>query len=125
MRKVVMILSALAFLIISTTGLSFADKDSAPSFKAGDTIYVCQCGKACKCGTMSYKEGTCGCGKKLIKTTVTRTENGQIFYNVNGSEYSAPAAGKYVCPCGSGCGCGTVSQKPGKCACGKPMKKIE
>ena len=29
--------------------------------------YVCACGEACKCGTVSQKAGTCGCGKKLSK----------------------------------------------------------
>jgi hypothetical protein len=30
----------------------------------------------------------------------------------------------YVCPCGAGCACGTISQKPGKCVCGNDMTKV-
>jgi hypothetical protein len=29
-----------------------------------------------------------------------------------------------ACACGEGCNCGTISQKPGKCGCGKDMKKL-
>jgi hypothetical protein len=125
MKKVFMLLGFIGLLIMTLPGIATAKEEMKETFKAGDSIYVCKCGKACDCGTMSYKAGKCGCGKELAKTTVTRTENGRVFYNLDGKEYSAPAAGKYVCGCGSGCGCGTVSQRPGKCACGKPMKKVE
>ena len=29
----------------------------------------------------------------------------------------------YVCPCGSGCTCQPASKTPGKCACGKELRK--
>jgi hypothetical protein len=32
--------------------------------------------------------------------------------------------GKYVCACGPDCQCGAISDKPGKCGCGKEMKQI-
>ena len=125
MRKTVMMLITLVFLITSLTVFAQEKEETKQVFKAGDTIFVCQCGKACNCGTMSYKAGNCGCGKELIKTTVARTENGRVFYKLDEKEFSAPSTGRYVCPCGTGCGCGTVSQKPGKCACGKQLKKVE
>jgi hypothetical protein len=125
MRNRIIMAGTLFFLVLSLNVFALQSAEVKPSFKTGDTIYVCQCGKACKCGTMSHKEGKCGCGKELVKTSVTRVENGKVFYNVDGKEFSAPATGKYVCACGDGCGCGTVSQRPGKCACGKPMKKVE
>lgn len=125
MRKIFMLLSILGILAITVPGIATAKEEVKQSLKTGDTIYVCKCGKACDCGTMSYKEGKCGCGKELVKATVTKTEDGKVFYTLDGNEFSAPAKGKYMCACGSGCGCGTVSQKPGKCACGKKMKKVE
>ena len=124
MKKTIMLLSTLMFLFLSINVFAVEKEMTQQSFKAGDTIYVCQCGKACKCGTMSNKTGKCGCGKELVKATVTRMEDGTVFYTIDGQEFSAPAAGKYVCPC-AGCKCKTVSQKPGKCACGKEMKKVE
>ena len=27
--------------------------------------YACACGEGCKCGTISQKQGTCGCGKEM------------------------------------------------------------
>lgn len=32
---------------------------------------------------------------------------------------------KYLCACGKMCDCGTIANKPGKCVCGKEMKKEE
>jgi hypothetical protein len=71
------------------------------------------------------KGGTCACGKELVKSTITKVENGRLYYKVNGEEMSAPATGKYVCSCGAGCPCNTISQKPGKCGCGMTLKKME
>ena len=31
----------------------------------------------------------------------------------------------YACGCGEGCNCGSISQKPGKCACKKDMVKVK
>jgi hypothetical protein len=33
-------------------------------------------------------------------------------------------AGLYVCDCPASCKCNTISDKPGKCGCGKEMKKL-
>ena len=50
------------------------------------------------------KDGKCACGKGVKEVSVK---------------------GMYVCACGDGKCCATVSDKPGNCACGKEMKKVE
>jgi len=126
MKKLVLLVMALS-LVVAAAGLVFADKGGKGLFgaKAGDEIYVCGCGESCKCGTLANKEGECSCGKPLVKTTVTKVEKGNIYYNVDGKELSAPQQGKFMCGCGDGCNCGFVSQKAGKCSCGKDMVKVK
>jgi hypothetical protein len=126
MKKSVLIVLAL-LLLCAAAVLAFADKGTTGTFdaKAGDTIYACGCGAGCDCGSLGKKEGTCSCGKELVKTTVNKVENGKVFYTIAGKELSAPTQGKYVCGCGGGCDCGSVSQKPGKCSCGKDMVKVK
>lgn len=126
MKKSVLVVMAL-FFVVAAAGLVFADKGDKGLFsaKAGDEIYVCACGESCKCGTLAHKEGNCGCGKKLVKTSVTKIEKGKVFYTIDGKEFSAPQQGKFMCGCGDGCGCGFVSQKAGNCSCDKPMVKVK
>lgn len=123
MNKLMALVISLVFAVTAT--MSLAQSGSESSIKAGSAIYACECGAGCPCGTLSNKEGKCGCGKKLVKTTVTKVEGGKAFYTMNGTEVSAPTVGKYQCECGTGCNCATVSQKPGTCGCGKPLKKVE
>lgn len=125
MRKLVLVVLSLLFVIGST--LAFADKGTKGMFtaKAGDSIYVCACGESCKCGTLAKKDGNCGCGQQLVKATVTKIEKGKVFYKIGEKELSAPQQGKYECGCGEGCNCGFVSQKAGKCGCGKDMVKVK
>ncbi len=125
MGKLVAALGALIFVVVITAGFAMAKDEPKQVFKAGDTIYVCGCGAGCDCGTLSSKAGKCGCGKPLVKTTVSKVEKGKVYYKVDGKELSAPATGKYVCACGPACKCGTISQKPGTCSCGKPLKKVD
>ncbi len=126
MKKLILVVMALS-LVVAAAGLVFAEKGSKGfySAKAGDQIYVCGCGEGCKCGTLAGKEGECTCGKPLVKTTVTKVENGMVYYKVDGKELSAPQQGKYMCGCGAGCNCGFVSQKAGKCGCDKAMAPVK
>lgn len=126
MKKTVLLVLSLLF-VFTAVGLAFAAKGPTGKFeaKAGDTIYVCGCGEGCDCGSLALKEGKCGCGKELVKTTVTKVEKGKVFYKLDDKELSAPAKGKFACGCGEGCNCGSVSQKAGKCGCDKDMIKVK
>src|SRR6185369_1356373 len=127
MKKLVLVVVSLLF-VFGVAGLVFAEKGEKGFFsaKAGDEIYVCGCAEACKCGTLSKKEGKCNCGKDMVKTTVTKVEKGAVYYKVDDTERSAPQQGKYMCGCGEGCKCGFISQKEGgKCGCGKPMVPVK
>jgi hypothetical protein len=126
MKKIVMIAVSMLF-VLTAASLCLADKGTKGKFeaKAGDSIYVCGCGAGCDCGSLAKKEGKCGCGKELVKTTVTKIEKDKVYYKLEGKELSAPIKGKYACGCGDGCNCGSVSQKPGKCGCGKEMVKAK
>ena len=126
MKRLVLVFVALLF-VSTAAALVFAGKDSKGMFsaKVGDAIYICGCGESCKCGTLSHSEGTCGCGHKLVKTTVAKMEKDRVYYKVDGKEFSAPQQGKYACGCGEGCNCGAVSQNEGNCGCGKPMVKVK
>ena len=125
MRKVVAILTAVLFVVVVAVGLASAKDEAAQTFKAGDKVFVCGCGAGCDCDTVSFKAGKCGCKKDMVGATVTKVEDGKVFYTIDGKEMSVPATAKYVCSCGPGCKCGTISQKPGTCGCGKPLKKVE
>jgi hypothetical protein len=126
MKKSVLLVVSLLF-VFAAISFAFAAKGPTGKFagKAGDTIYVCGCGESCDCGSISNKEGKCGCGKDMVKTTVDKVENGKVFYKLDGKELSAPATGKFACGCGDGCNCGSISQKAGKCGCGKDMVKVK
>jgi hypothetical protein len=126
MKKTVLLVMSMLF-VLATVGLVFAAKGPTGKFeaKAGDTIYVCGCGESCDCGSLSKKEGTCGCGKELVKTTVTKVEKGKVFYKLDGKVLSASTKGAFACGCGDGCNCGSISQKAGKCGCDKDMVKVK
>jgi hypothetical protein len=115
---VFMVALSLAFAVTA-----LAD-EQLPVFKAGDTIYVCACGAGCDCQTISRNSGNCACDKPMAKTTVTKIEGDKLFATVSGAEQAFSIKAKYACACGAGCACGTISQKPGKCTCGKDMKKL-
>lgn len=122
MKKVFMGLFVTSMLLVSV--FAFADK-TLPVFKKGDVVYVCTCGNDCPCMTMSRKEGNCACGKPLGKGIVSSVKEDKAVVTVDGKEMSFITKAKYACACGEGCTCGTISQKPGKCACGTEMKKVE
>jgi hypothetical protein len=125
MKKIVLVVISV-LLIVGAAGAVLADKGLKGKFdaKSGDAVYVCACGESCTCGTLAKSEGTCGCGQKLVKSAVTRVDKGKVYYQLDGKELSAPQMGKYACGCGDSCGCGTISQKAGKCGCGKDLVKV-
>jgi hypothetical protein len=125
MKRMFVVLMSVMFVFAVAT--AFAARGTGVTFKAktGDTIYVCGCGEGCDCGTLSKSAGTCGCGKALVETKVTKVEKGMVYYKLDDKELSAPAKGLYVCPCGKKCKCLTVSQKPGKCGCGQDLVKTK
>ncbi len=122
MKRTVSLACAVVFSLVFI-GTVFAN--AKISFKKGDEVYVCACGPGCKCLTMSKKPGKCSCGKDLVKTTIDKVKNGKAYVTVDGKTMVFKTTGKYVCACGAGCDCDTISQKPGECACGKPMKAVK
>ena len=114
--KKLLILSVAFALALATLALAAETKMTA---KVGDELYVCACGEGCPCDTMSRNPGQCTCGKDLIKAKVTKVEKGKI--TVDSRKKPFVSIGKYVCDCGSGCKCGTISQSPGNCTCGKKL----
>ena len=123
MKKVALLVS-LSFVVM--VAFAFAAEKAAQDLKVGDERYVCNCGPDCPCNTMSVNQGKCTCGKDMVKAKVTKVENGKANFKAEGwdKERTFKTVGKYVCNCGPDCKCGTISQNPGKCTCGKEMKKI-
>ena len=95
------------------------------TLKMGDEVYVCGCGEACPCRMMALKAGKCTCGKDLVKAKVTKVEKDTATVTINGKEEVFPTKGKYTCACGEACKCGSISQVPGKCVCGKDMEPVK
>ncbi len=124
MKRTVIILLVLS---LAVAGLVFAVDKSKMDLKAGDTVYACNCGEKCDCKTMSRNETNCTCGKKMVKATVIKMDGDTAMLKAEGwdKERAFPTKGKYACACGEGCNCGTISQNPGKCACGKEMAKVK
>ncbi len=115
-------LFAVAVLLVFYAAAS-ADTTGRMNVKVGDEIYVCNCGEMCDCDTMSMKPGQCSCGKDMVKTKVTKVDENMIY--VEAYKKGLKRTGKYACACGAGCNCNTISQKPGSCSCGKPMKEVK
>ena len=112
-------------LPLAIAGLAFAAEAEKSNLKVGESYFVCNCPTEC-CETISSKEGECGCSKPLVKATVTRIENGKAYFKAEGwqKEKVFQTAGLYVCDCPAGCKCNAISDKPGKCGCGKEMRKL-
>jgi hypothetical protein len=124
MRKTVLVGLALILSVVFVSA-GFAAESSKMKLKKGDEVYVCGCGKGCDCDTMAKKEGKCTCGKDLVKAKVTKVKGGKAYFMINGEEKGFKMQGKYFCACGAGCDCGTISQKPGKCVCGKDLQEVK
>ena len=116
-----LLIFAIVFTLSFAT-LAFAAKTRMTA-KVGDELYVCACGESCPCDTMSRNPGKCTCDKDLVKTKVTKVEKGKI--TVESRKKPFVSKGKYACDCGPDCKCGTISQNPGNCTCGKKMVEVK
>jgi hypothetical protein len=114
-------LLAVWFLLVATVAYAESGKIN---LTAGDTVYVCGCGEVCPCETLSKQKGTCGCGTALVEGKVVSVADGKAVVESGGKQRTFRTAGLFACGC-ENCPCGTVSQRPGKCACGKPLKPVQ
>jgi len=121
MKKTIIFTLVLTLALV-TLALALADKTKM-TVKVGDQLYVCGCGEGCPCDTMSRNPGKCTCGKDLVKTKVTKVEEGKITVESRKKPFVSVA--KYVCDCGPDCKCDTISQNPGNCTCSKKMVEVK
>jgi hypothetical protein len=119
MKKVIILMVVLTLGLVT---FAVADKTTMEA-KVGDELYVCACGDGCPCDTMSRNAGQCSCGKDMVKTKVTKVEEGKITVASRGKPFIS--VGKYACDCGPACKCDTISQNPGNCTCGKKMVEVK
>jgi hypothetical protein len=117
MRKRQALLAVLFLLAATVSYAEFGKID----LSAGDTVYACGCGSTCGCETLSKQKGTCGCGSPLVEGKVVSVADGKAVIEIDGKQRTFRTAGLFACGC-ENCPCETVSQHPGKCACGKPLK---
>jgi hypothetical protein len=125
--KKALVLSLTLMLVLGFFGLSLAAETGKMTLKVGDTVYACDCGEGCPCNTLSKKPGNCACGKEMVEAKVVKVEEGTASLQAQGWEKPLvfKTVGKYACDCGPSCDCNTISQNPGKCVCGKDLKKVE
>jgi hypothetical protein len=123
MKKAVVILAVLTLALV-TMALAANPK---PVFKLGNEVYVCNCPEGCPCQTISKHAGKCPCGTDMVKAKVTGTVKGEVTLMAAGWEkdrvFSSEA--KFACTCDPKCDCDTISQKAGKCPCGKEMTAVK
>lgn len=110
--------------LLAMASLAFA-KPGTLNLKVGDEVYACACGKTCPCDAISLSPGQCPCGKDLVKAKVLKVTKNRAQLDVNGEQRWFKTKGKYACACGESCPCKMISQKPGKCTCGKEMKPVK
>ena len=124
MKKRVTLLSIFAvFMLVGL--MAWAAEEGMFNGAVGDKVYVCACGPGCGCNTISNNPGTCPCGNDLTEGTIEKIENGMATVAIGDKTQEFNLKGKYACACGAGCNCNTISQNPGNCACGRPMKMVE
>jgi hypothetical protein len=127
MKKHLLILSVLV-LSLSIALVAFATlKENKIELKVGDAVYACACGAGCDCDTISRNPGKCSCGGDLVKAKVAKVEVGKAYLKADNwpKKRAFKTEGKYICACGPGCNCDTISQKPGKCGCGSDLKEYK
>ncbi len=123
--KKILVFGLALILTMVFSGAALADSGKM-ALKVGDSVFACDCGEGCPCNTMARKPGKCTCGKEMVEAKVTKVEDGQAYLQAQGWEKPRgfKTIGKYACDCGSSCDCNTISQNPGKCVCGKELKKV-
>jgi hypothetical protein len=120
------IVALLTLVALGMAGLTIAAVENGKiMLKAGDSVNVCGCSEGCPCDTISRKEGKCSCGKPLVQGKVTKVEEGKAMIAINGKERAFKTTGKFQCACGPKCNCDTISQKAGKCGCGKELQEVK
>ena len=128
MRRKILITAMVLAMALAVVSLSFAAEKGKLDLKVGDELYVCNCGEKCPCNTISRNPGKCACGHDdMVKATVTKVEGNVAYFKAEGWDKERPfkTVGKYMCACGPGCNCDTISQTKGKCPCGKDLKKVK
>ncbi|MHB8069632.1 MAG: hypothetical protein ACYDIC_17200 [Desulfobaccales bacterium] len=115
------------FLVMAVVVFAFAETAGTLTLKMGEEIYACNCGEKCPCLTLSRHEGKCPCGKDMVKAKVVKVGKDMVSLQAPGWEKPRDfkTVGKYACACGPKCNCDTISQKAGKCPCGKEMKEVK
>lgn len=111
--------------MLAFAGFLSASPGATITLHPGDEVYACACGPKCGCGTLSKVSNICGCGRELVKASVVRVDREEATLFLNGGEKVFRTTGRYSCRCMKNCGCGTISQKPGKCACGRILLPLE
>ncbi|HSA97069.1 MAG TPA: hypothetical protein VLJ16_13525 [Acidobacteriota bacterium] len=124
MRKAAFAVLGILIVVAGAAWLQAQDK-SKIALKPGDEIFACNCGPECDCQTLSRKEGSCACGNALAKAKVKSVGKGTAVLVIGDREQTFKTVGKYMCACGPECKCDTISQKPGKCACGVDMVEVK
>jgi len=126
MKKILSPAAMAAVFVLTFATFLLANSRPTIELAPGDEVYACACGSECDCGTLSQVANVCGCGRELVKARVVKVDAEEATLVVNGREKVFRTTGRYACECKKGCGCGTISQKQGKCACGRillPLRK--
>ncbi len=113
-------------LILLILSQAASRAESRMELRAGDEVYACSSVPECGFGTLSRVSNVCGCGRNLVKARVVEVEGEKATLVVDGRAKAFRTVGRYACDCRENCGCGTISQRPGKCACGRillPLRK--
>ena len=116
-----LVIAVTALVLTSTAALAGS---TTLKFKVGDTAYVCGCGEKCECLVLSKKAGKCSCSHDMVKVTINKVKGKTVSYELSGKEHSASLKAKYTCGCEGDC-CQFISQKAGKCPCGKDLTKVD
>lgn len=125
MKKIFLLI--MAILMVASSAFAFTGNKAKMDLKVGDEVYACNCGDKCPCKTMSHNAGKCACDKDMVQAKVMSVKGDKVMLKAEGweTERAFKMTGKYICACGPKCNCDTVSQTPGKCTCGKEMKKVK